>query len=433
MEEKKRYAWLDIYKARGNTLTYDHLEITEPFNEFFEGIIKLYPSPIIKRLYTTTLHLIGLLTIQKRLRKKTANRQLPTQDEMMVMSIKPYELFWEVGETLPKAFMFSTLPRLTVPKEFYKDLQEIAVELIRIKKISKPTRISEVQSKILERMLVNNEVKNKNSFIEDGFTSNHLQGVFKMFMKMKNNAIADSFYRHYEMAYFLNMYYRERQAHNVPSIFPSDVNFLLDTAGAGKEIVPEENAEEGGYERRIKDRKFVLIMHAMINRFIKQGHISKRIETYIITILHTLLLKEDILGYFEDFSAEILIIGTSYIGMKVYKKETTVRAIYEMYRSFGFISHFRIEAQHNTLVGIDDLIKDLLVNTYNTLLPSIVKNLKARITSFQAELLSKDTKDTKDVPGKVKYMLSPLPGRMSQIVQVPETSKKVLFAEKRTS
>lgn len=419
MEEKKRYAWLDIYKTRNNTVLYDKLEITEPYNEFFEGILKINPSPEIRRFYITSLHLIGFLTIQKRLRKKMSNRIPLSLNESIFMGIKSNELFWNATEKIPKPFIFTSLPALTMPKEFYKNILEIAVELIKIKKMTSPTHTAEVQATILERMLVNNEIRSKNSFVEDGFTSNDVQPVFKMFLKMKENSIADSFYRHYEMSYFLNMYYRERQETATSSILLADIQFLDNHSV--KEISMEGEAEE--YERRIKDRKFILIMHAIISKFAKNLQISKRIENYAVNILHTLLQKEELLGYFEDFSAEIIIVGISYISMKVHKKEISVREVFENYRALGFISSFR-EAKYRTVISVDEIVRYLLVNTYNTLLPAIMKNLKIKNTPAEAT-------QTKEAPAKLKYMLSPLPGRMSQIVKVPENTKKVLFAEKR--
>ncbi|EIJ94107.1 uncharacterized protein NEPG_00774 [Nematocida parisii ERTm1] len=65
MNEKKRYAWLEMYAARNKAMTYDSFGVTEPFNEFFEGILKINPSLTIKRLYITSLHIAGVVNDTK--------------------------------------------------------------------------------------------------------------------------------------------------------------------------------------------------------------------------------------------------------------------------------------------------------------------------------------------------------------------------------
>ncbi|KAI5190082.1 hypothetical protein NEMIN01_0867 [Nematocida minor] len=427
MDEKKRYAWLDMYSTRNNTVTFEQLGVCEPFNEFFEGVLKINPSPEIKRFYKISLHLIGFLTIQKRIKKIIAKHQPLSPDEKRVLDLRAENIFWAATSNMPKAFIFSTLPELTVSKDFYRNLQEIAVEMAKLKKMQKPTHIADVQYRILERVLTNQEIRSRHSFARDKFTSNELQAVFKMFMRIKKNSMAESFYRHYELAYFLNVYYKERCLGNATPIAQCDIDFLVDRAGEGKDGISESDDTEGeGYERRIKDRKFVLIMHALINRFSKQVELSKKIEFYTVAILQTFLQKEALLGYFKDFSAEILIVGFTYIAMKVHSKDMSVRTVYEVYRSFGFITHFRVDDRNRLDITVEEIIKNLIVKTYNTLLPSILKNIKPKSQAPPSEASS-----PKEGSSSVKYMLSPLPGRMSQIVPVSENAKKVLFAEKQ--
>ncbi|KAI5126859.1 hypothetical protein NEPAR04_0687 [Nematocida parisii] len=424
MNEKKRYAWLEMYAARNKAMTYDSFGVTEPFNEFFEGILKINPSLTIKRLYITSLHIAGVLTIQKRIRRAVTRKEPITVNESDILDMRVSELFWPVIENIPKMFSFSQVPDLSVPDEFYLDLEEIVREIARFRRMNKFTQVEYAQYKLLMRVLTNEEVRGRYAFFRDRFSYQVLQPVFKMFMKMKNNVIADSYYRSYEMAYFLNLYYKERFYNNRRPIELCDIDFLIEKNGDKKDGLSSEDRANENYEKRVIDRKFVLIMHALINRFMREISASKKVEVYTVNILQIFLQKEESLGYFKDFSAEILIIGFTYVSLKVYRRNMTVRKIHEIYRALGFVRPFYIEESRKIRISIEEIIKNLIVRTYNILLPSILKNLTIKTTSTP-----KSERQSDDSPS-IKYVLSPLPGRMSQIIPVAPTSKKVLFREK---
>ncbi|KAH9386173.1 uncharacterized protein NEMAJ01_1069 [Nematocida major] len=424
MDEKKRYAWLELYRERNTTTTYDQLNITEPFNEFFDGVLKIHPSPEIKRMYITSLHLIGFLTIQKRIKMSISRKIKINPSEASILELRAEEIFWCATVNIPKPFMFSALPELTMPGEFYANLEEILYEVIRLKRAGKISHESYSQYKILMGALNNEQIRSRNTFLRDRFTYKILHPVFKLFMRMRRNAIAESYYRGYEMAYFLNLYYKER-LHDPTPIALEDIEFLSEKTGgkSGEHTLDEDSTEN--YERRIIDRKFVLIMHALVGRFMKELDMPRKVEAYAINVLQVFLLKEPFLGYFKDFSAEIVIVGITYIASQVHKKDISVRRIHEIYRSFGFITTFHIREARKLKVSIEEVIQNLIVKTYNILLPCIVKTLKAKSQTLQRE------ESPRMDQSSAKYMLSPLSGRMSQIVPVPTTSKKVLFPEKK--
>ncbi|EHY66499.1 uncharacterized protein NESG_00951 [Nematocida ausubeli] len=424
MDEKKRYAWLEMYSTKNNTMIYDDLHVTEPFNEFFEGVLKISPSLNIKMFYITSLHIIGLLTIQRRIQRAMARKEPITERENGILNLRTSELFWPVTENIPKAFSFALVPELSVPKEFYLDLEEILSEIVKLKKMNNFSQIEYAQYKILVRALTNEEVRNRYSFFKDRFSYQVLQPVFKMFMRMKKNVIAESYYRTYEMAYFLNLYYKERFFNNPQPIAMCDIDFLVETEGGRKDGMTLGPDSSEDYEKRVIDRKFVLIMHALINKFMKQANISKKVEIYTVNILQIFLQKEQLLGYFKDFSAEVLIIGFTYIALKVHKKYLPIQKIHEIYRTLGFIRPFYIEENRRLRITIEEVIKNLVVKTYNILLPSILKNLTLKPTTTP-----KSERVAEESPS-IKYVLSPLPGRMSKIIPVPTTSKKILFQEK---
>lgn len=428
MEEKKRYAWIEMFRNEENPLTYDQMNIKESFDEFFKNVIKIDKGKDIQKYYKVSLHLIIFLTIQKKIRDDVEKKKpgIPEAD-LQLLELDPKELFWSATKHMPKAFIFSRVPHLTVPEEQIFNVKEIAQE-IAAEHLREKSAVGETYQRILARALRGEELASSAVFQEDGFGIDMLQSLFKLFQKLKHNKISDSFYRKYETMYFLNCYCRDRFK-TTPHFFPDeDIEFLSPPKNDGQELLPA-SAGEGQFNTRLADRKLVLILNACVSEFAKRQHLPKPAELIMLSALQVFLAKEEQLGYFEDYPAEYLLVCFGWIVLSGRRKPEALAEVHRMFGEMGFLAPFELYQTERQLVTLEDLLTSSVLPTYNRLLPSILRTAKTfRKRAAKTAMTSWRTPERKSAQG-AKYILSPLSGRMSQILPVDTHSKKILFKD----
>lgn len=524
MEEEKRYAWIDLFRGREEGVIYDQVGVKEPFNEFFEGVMKVDRGKDILKYYKVSLNLIIFLTVQQRIReKKEKKKSSLTPLEAKVLGLNAHKVFHALTSRMPKPFVFSKIPPLSVPEERIENIKEIAMivadeeidsgpflhlptvrtqgsaetpslptpgttdmlhegsrgaEDNEISRSSpdglhsfsltppawKPENLTanlagnanqsphpaspidairralpahrHVLTSILLRVLRGEEIRTDAVFLEDGFGIDTLQAVFKLFMCIKHNRTADEYYRKYETTYFLCAYYQERSRKVSGPITDKDINFMRHREGS-EDLLPDASSTEN-FEIRVTDRKYVIILNVCATEFAKRLGLSRQIELFLKAICRTFLAKEKALGYFQDYSSETLLVLFSYIAVHAHKKKIPLLVIYETYREMGFISSYYLNAHKALPVSIEDLLAGCILETYNRLLPVVIRNLKPyrkpEDTSGTPGGSPRRVLGTPGSPGLstpkgTKYILSPLTGRMSQILPVDSGTKRVLFKE----
>ncbi|KAI5184359.1 hypothetical protein NEHOM01_0104 [Nematocida homosporus] len=428
MDKKKRYAWIEVFRSGDNTMIYDHLGVKESFNEFFDGVMHIDRGKDIRRYYRISLHLIIFLIIQKQIKDHIDSKKPLSSEELRILELRPQELFWQVTKKMPKAFVFSKVPVLTVPDEHIANIKEIAKELANLGGgKEKPPAILCYQA-VLTRALRGEETLGIGLFREDGFNLDTIQDVFKQMVKMKQNQIVYQFYLKYETVYFMNLYCRHREKRTDRMFADEDIQFVQKKRDRDEGILPA-NASPGTYEVRVTDRKFVIILHVAVMEFIKRMGFSRSAEALLLSILRTFLLKERLLGYFADYSAEIMLIAFSYIALHASRRKVSLTKVFSVYQEIGFVVPFCLVKDRNYTVTIEDLTNQAIIKTYNSLLPSIIRNIRVPKRPAEPSTPSSiTTPKRKDLQGQ-KYILSPLSGRMSQILPVNKPSRKILFKD----
>ncbi|KAI5188637.1 hypothetical protein NECID01_0250 [Nematocida sp. AWRm77] len=427
MEEKKRCAWIEMFRQGDNFTTYDQMGIKESFNEFFENIIKIDGGKDIQRYYKISLHLIIFLTIQKKIRddiEKQKNNISP--EDMQILELDSRELFWPSTRNMPKLFVFNRVPYLTVPEEKIFNIKEIAHELSSIKN-KKEIPGGYPYYKILSRALRGEELVASAVFKEDRFCIQTLQTVFKQFQKLKHNKTADDFYRKYETTYFLNCYCQDRFYISNRSFFEEDIEFAYPQKNEVTELVPSDTNEKH-LEIRLADRKLVLVLNACAEEFCRRQHLPRTVEILMAAIIRTFLTKEKNLGYFEDYPAEALLVCFGSIAACVHRKTFKLPGVYSTFKEMGFIISYYFYERHMKVLSIEDVLVETVAPTYNRLLPSILRTSKVyKRRGPKPGSFSLQTPERQQPPQGGKYILSPLSGRMSQILPVNTRSKKILF------
>jgi len=430
MEEKKRYAWIEMYRGGEPMLTYDQMGVKESFNEFFENVIHIDKGKDIQKYYRISLHLIMFLTVQKQIRDETECRMKIHQEEIRALEMRAQDLFWPATKRMPKAFIFNKVPSLTVPEEKLQNIKEIVLELAHFCP-EEETHPRHVQQNILKRALRGEHVSSSGVFAEDGFDVGALQSIFKLFLRLKHNKIANEFYRKYETAYFLNCYCRDRfKTYKFPFL-EEDIRFFSMKKEKDQNILPR-NPEEKNFEIKLADRKFAIILSACILEFSKRTHLPKQAEALLLATARVFLSKEESLGYFEDYSSEVLLVAFAYIANHAYKRNIQVHSAYEVFREMGFILPFCLVDLQGHAVTIEDVLQLSIVKTYNKLLPSIIRHMRSeRKVAAQEDSSEPRTPKRTEEKRSNKYILSPLSGRMCQILPVDVSSKKALFKEEK--
>lgn len=427
MDKKKRQTWLDLFRREDNTVIYDQLGIKESFNEFFEGILQMENSREIQNYYRISLHLILFLTIQKEIREEAEKNEQVSSIDMQITKMHAQDIFWKVTRNIPKTFMFTKVPHLTKCEEKKDNIKEILYSLVRAREAQ--SEFFQVYTNILLRSLQGSINFFPGMFKEDGFNLRNMPRIFKMLVPLKHNKIIEEFYIKYETVYFLNVYCTERALCTKSLFAEEDVNFFPIGKVPEKESVlpPQDSVSE--YEIKVTDRKFVIILHKCAMEFSKKMEFSKGIESIFLAVIRTFLIKENILGFFADYSAEALLVSFSYIAVQLKKKRVYLQQIYSIYQNMGFVTSFYLIRSRFLTVTIEDIIS-LVVHTYNRLLPVILRNTNRGIP--RATIRTSPYMDSpirQDKPGG-KYILSPLSGRMSQIVPLDTfSSRKVLFKD----
>ncbi|KAI5171329.1 hypothetical protein NEFER03_0688 [Nematocida sp. LUAm3] len=420
MDKKKRYAWVELFREENSTVTYDHFAVKECFNEFFEGVMEIDKGKDIARYYKVSLHLIIFLKVQKEI-KNDIQRAL-TEEEREILQMNPKELFWKVTMKMPSAFVFSKIPSISVPNEMIENIREILNEIVLVRRrISSP--IDETYLSILFRALRGETTQSAKTFREDKFDLFTIQSVFRLLLKLKGNKVLNSFYLRYEMLYFLNVYCRQRFKTVSFPFFKEDIQFLHTDGSDG--ILPQPSTSVEEYDIRITDRKFIIITYANIMRISRKFELSKEMEYHLLAVLRTFLLKEEFLGYFQDYSTEILIISFTYITMCVHKKKVSPHKVHRVYYDIGHIVPFCLVKEGDLSITIEDIIVQSIVPTYNSLITSIMYNKGGKKET--RPLSHPSTPKKKEPPQSTKYILSPLSGRMSQIIPAESAPQRKLF------
>lgn len=98
----------------------------------------------------------------------------------------------------------------------------------------------------------------------------------------------------------------------------------------------------------------------------------------------------------------------------------------------GFILPFCLVDLQGHAVTIEDVLQLSIVKTYNKLLPSIIRHMRSeRKVAAQEDSSEPRTPKRTEEKRSNKYILSPLSGRMCQILPVDVSSKKALFKEEK--
>ncbi|OAG29428.1 hypothetical protein NEDG_00561 [Nematocida displodere] len=432
MDEERRYAWIEMFRRGDNPTSYDHIGVKECFNEFFEGVMQIDRGKDIQRYYRISLHLIMFLTIQQVIKEELEGKKEISPEDQAILELRPQAIFWPATQNMPKPFIFTKVPPLSIPEENLRNIKEIAKEIAGIMGAPDVSPPRKAQYKILLRIIRGEDALTKHVFLEDDFSIDTIQPVFKLFMRYKHNRIIDKFFRQYEIAYFLSFYCQNRFSKTAEPFADEDVLFFKPRKGEN-DLLPDARATKNPqtYDLKVSDRKFIIVVDSCMQEFSKRLGLSKAMDTHLHAITRTFLSLEKSLGYFEDYTTEALVVAFSYIAITGCKKTISLAAVYDVYQEMGFLSSWYLYEDRLPPVTIEDLVQVSIIKTYNSILPAVMRNHRPhrKTSTPSTPTAATPTQPPAEHKG-TKYILSPLSGRMSQILPVDTSaSRRVLFTE----
>ncbi|KAI5180365.1 hypothetical protein NEOKW01_0669 [Nematocida sp. AWRm80] len=431
MDEKKRYSWVKLYREGNNLVSYDQMHIKEPFNEFFEGVFQIDKGKDIQRYYRISLHLIVFLVVQRQIKESIGMKKKVSDNDLKILELKAGEIFHCIMKNIPKLFLFESVPPISLTEESVYNIKSIIREIAKRHKHTNDSHRILCEYNVLLRALRGDEILSAQSLKNDKVTPKEIPALFKVFSRMKDNPVAESFYKRYEMVYFLNIYLSERSKYNIDFISQEDTEFIYQSAENNREILPKETTDK--YEIKVTDRRFVILVYSVANKFAVRMNLSSEVEKYLYGIIRTFLLKEKYVGYFQEYLTESLLTIFCYLAVKAFKIQMSITMVYEVLREIGFISSFYIKDTPSLVLTISDLLNITVIRTYNTLIYQIEKNsqIPKKLYVIEGKEVTSKIPSTPIKPGPKgsQYILSPLSGRMSQILPITTGTKKILFKD----
>lgn len=390
MEEEKRTLWLELFRRYDSKTTYDQLEIKEPFNTFFKGVLMMDRGLDIQEYYNISLHLILFLTLQKEIKQRMER----TEEEAAILKVHPVEIFGPSTQNMPKLFVFTKLPELSLSEAEKKNIKGLIVEICKNWSAGDgEDTLEAAYLRVLLRILRNGGRLSCKEYMHDISKVSNIPKIEKMISSRfgDNDAVLE-IYQKYKETFFLNYYWREREEEEMDSVFT-------------------------GICYKYMDKLCAVLL------------IDRKRKDLLISIFDSFLLMDDTLGYFKDFVTESLIICFTSLFLKAIKRSESIYRVFDLYREIGFTLSYRLDYVEGYLF-IDDLMEMSISTSFKMLSKSIYHryNCKRREERERRE---------EEFKGR-RFVLSPLSGRMSKIIpyrgekrkeEFKGRSRRVLFKE----